>query len=484
MSTSASTQEFRKLTDFQKNIYLDVVDEETGDKLDPETGKQCKLTRTTPFYREYQLCAWYSMVPARMPGVEDGDDIVYVPNNTFHFLTFSDLRSFFPPLRVKASHKDKVQICWTHNIGTGVIDRAELRMNDKVFHSFDHVWCDDFFQFNMKPGFRRSHFLAVGSIKQLEEWSTHLPAYTTNVQLPWWYSDDPALALPLHYCCHPSNIKVEHRFRFKRRISELLRMRIYKNGAWVEIKPNFAYLEGARAETKIPTPELWGRYCYIHSNELEWHAKEGNLSFYVKNVLSADSPNPYDYNSCADIELRCDNPCLAIFWQAENYESSKNRILSNYTTNTGDLYSGYDPVLSTSMSYNGVPRLQDMPSDHFSIAEPRKFFLSPPCETGYHAYAFGVQPFGFDPDVGVVLSVHKAVLSVKIADTDIYKIAPQTEDSIEDVDVFEEGVSVLSQAPNTPAIVTPKFIPRVRLLVLRKYTITFNDKGLASFDII
>jgi len=40
----------------------------------------------------------------------------------------------------------------------------------------------------------------------------------------------------------------------------------------------------------------------------------------------------------------------------------------------------------TSLKYGTIVRLENMPSDHFSIAEPRKHFPSAPCERGYYGY--------------------------------------------------------------------------------------------------
>lgn len=470
MSTAVSALEIQSLTSWQKTIFWD---EAEGSANEGTKGK-----RTTPFYNDFRACTWYSSVPARMPGTEDSDDMCFAPNTTFHYLTHSDLRQHLPAIRVLPRYKDLVEICWPHNIGTATIDWAELRVNDKIFQRFDRVWCDFYFQFNMKPGFREAHSLAIGSIPKLENWSSSLPAYTTNVQLPWWYSEDLALAFPLHYCSHSSNIRVEHRFRFIRRIGDILRMRTRRSvdDPWVEGRVNFACLEGVSSTSKFLTPELWGRYHVVTNCELVWQRTEGNSKFYIKDVIEADATNPCSFNNGADIELRCGSPCVALFWAAENYDALQKKITSNYTTNTHDLYSGYDPILTTSLKYTGIDKFRDMHSDHFNLGESRKFFLSPPNETGYHAFSFGTQPFGYDPDVAPVFSQLRAILSMRIADTDIFKIPMENDER--DLLASSDALAVEPVVPEYS-----RFIPRVRMLVLKEYTVTTTETGQVIFDI-
>lgn len=464
MSWSLAEAELRALSEFQRALHLPLA-----------SGAKDDFDRWTPFYSKFEPSHWSSINEVLMPSSESSGSVVYTPNCSFHFLLFADLCFSLPVIKVREEYVSSVRIAWPHNIGTAPIVSGRLCVDDRTVCEIDRYWCDIVHQVNMEPGFRDSHKLAVGSIPALEQWTHHLPAYRTNTKAPFSYGEDLALAFPLHYFAKAKASKVEHRFVFRRAVKDLLRMQVRdtETGAWTDVKPNFSYLLGVDSSSQLPTPELWGTYAYVTKDEVAFHQNGGKpRTFYVKNVVAADATNPSTFGTCTDIDLRSESSCLALFWMAENITAARNHVFSNYTTGP-DLQRGFDPVSSTSLVYvPGDYRFKDMTSDHFSISQPRKFFLSPPSETGYHAYAFCTNPFGFNAGVGVPVTALRARLSVRIDDTDIFKVPPQSvgsqaEDFLDDDDA----------APDAPARGSPKFLVRVRLYVLNAFTVRLEDQS-------
>ena len=167
--------------------------------------------------------------------------------------------------------------------------------------------------------------------------------------------------------------------------------------------------------------------------------------YYIKDVEICDADNPGQYGSNVEVDLRCTNPCLAIFWKAENMTAKQYNNYSNYTCNTNDLYSGWDPISTNTLKHGGKIKLNNMTSDHFNIAESRKHGKSAPCENGYHAHFIAWQSHKFNGQVGLSPSALNTKLLCKLTHQDIYN------------DDEEEK--------------NPEFILRVRLLYVKKLTI-------------
>lgn len=465
--------ELKSLTDFQNNMHLV---ENSEEKL------------TSKFHREYRKTTWYSSTSMPLESIasgrDDDDEIIYKINPTFHFLMYTYLKTSTPTIIVKPKYKDIIRICFTHNFGTNITLFASFKEDDLEYQSWDNIWADDYFQWYMLSGAgkRRNHKIGIGNIPFLEEWTSDiLPSCPINVDQPWFYGEEPAHAYQIY--TRTSQNRAEHRYTFRRKISDLLRMQKYdiSLSKWIDIdtETNMStYLEYNKI-LKIPKPVLWGRYAYITDAELKLyqHAPEmKNREYYIKDVEICDSENENNYGHKAEISLKCHNPCLAIFWKAENMDATKFNNYSNYTCNTDDLYLGWDPISTTSLKYYSKTKLNNMESDHFNIAESRKHFPSAPCENGYHAYSFAWQSNNFDGEVGISLDNVDAKLICKFADNDIYKLSYNQNNT----DCTEDTINDEGQNKKYG----PNFITRVRLLYIKKLTVNRNDIGEFKHTII
>lgn len=459
MEIKATKDELLSITDFQKTLHFPSYDNE------PLSSK---------FFREYIKTTWYCSTLMQLKSVIEGDEFIYTPDPTFHYLMYSYLKFMLPPIKVKNEFKNNVRVAWCHNIGNNIIKLAALREDDMNYQTFDNIWQDDLAQYYMLPGAgkRKNFKIGVGSVPFLEEWNTVLPAYPINIDQPWFYGDDPANAFPIFY--RNSQCRVEHRYIFRRKIADLLRMQIFNNktAEWDNVHPSLYmnYLSYGRSIT-IQNPTLWGKYALITDQELETHKCRAKREIYIRDVEMCDSENPNTFDTTAVIPIQCKYPCLGIFWKAENMNASSFNNYSNYTCNNDDLYSGWDPIYKTSLKHINTYKLKDMDSDHFNIAESRKQSPSSPSEPGYHAYFPSWNSTNYHGEVGTVLTNSKLIC--KIANNDLYNIDYKNETDVDSESSFDYNNDYNDKLTNNKT----KFMMRVRLLVLKKLTITKSDNN-------
>src|SRR5438445_12192286 len=214
MENQVTKAEINSLSDFQKNLHVPVHEGE------PFMSK---------FYRVYYKTPWYCSTPMPLNKSDEGEEIIYKLNPTYHYLMYSYLKFNLPPIKVKHDYVGKVRICWCHNVGTNVVKRGQFKEDDLEYQTIDSIWIDDYFQFYMPQGAgkRRNHKIGIGNVPALQDWTDTLPYYPLNVEQPWYYSMDTALAFPILY--HNSQNRAEHRYTYRRKISDLLRMQIHDN---------------------------------------------------------------------------------------------------------------------------------------------------------------------------------------------------------------------------------------------------------------
>lgn len=479
MSIQAAKEELLSLTDFQREIH--VLNNLSEDMV-------------SNFYRTFAKSTWYSSIPMKLQCSADDEELVYTVNNSFHFLIYSYMRFVLPPIKVKPEYKGKVRIAWCHNVGTNIVQQAVFKEDDDTYQTWDNVWADIYFQFYQDGGAgkRDNHNIGIGNVACLENWTEVLPSYPINVDQPWFYGMEQAMAFPIYH--KNSQTRASHRYRFMRKIPDLLRVQIATKQAdkikWKDVtKKVHKYLD-INPNAMLKVPELWGRYAYISDKEIAFYRCNKNRSYYIRDVEVCDTANPSRYGDNAQIDLQCTNPCLAFFWLAQNKDAVSVHNYSNYTTDTNDLYSGWDPIKTTTLKYGTTIRLNNMPSDHFNIAESRKHFPSAPSERGYHGYSFASDSTNYHGDIGMVFANMNAQLICKIANNNIYANVTQLEEEEEEDDDDDELLDIEESAPKDTKVTDngvdearPNFITRARLLVIRKFTIYTDDDNRHKFMI-
>jgi len=426
MATAAKI-ELEKLSEFQKSIHQTTSANDPIDSI---------------FNYEFRKVTWYSMHPVQLEAQLDESAVTFTVNQAYHYLLYTYMRQPLPPFAVKKEHVGKVMIAWCHNIGTNVVESGELLIDDEVINTVDSIWYDIYFQayLEAKPGARRSHNKGVGNIPCLESWQSSLPAYTTNVDQPFYYSRAPSLAFPIHLL--NSQNHATHRYKLRREISQLLRMaKLDEAGVWRSIPVDVTLLDEVKADGKLPRPQLWGRYGYITSNEIGCHLGD-KFTFYIDDVVGARADAACKLGSSVTVMPECSSPCKSIVWVAENLSATALNNYSNYTTDRSDLYQGWNPCAKATLKYGAVPRFKDLDSDHFDQSEFRRHFRSIPSEEGYNGHSLAYDSASIDAETGIVPSSLKVALTVTLADTQPRYIEPEVKAETVD-NVYQVHVRML-----------------------------------------
>ena len=443
-----------------------IFEYELGSKTDFQKDLHDTTSKTEPIicnhYKDFKKCTWTSTMPIKMNSSLDGDEVVYQVFNTYHFLNDSYMKFTSPVISVIPEHRGKVQICWCRNMGTNIVKSAVFKENNERFNGWDYTWADMYSQYFpiCKQGGLTKMDIGMGNIPQLIEWNEELPKHNFNVIQPWFYSfslENNFNAFPIFY--KGSNTRAEHRYTFRQRIVDLLRVRVLQDGKWVELhspKQKCKYV-GITTEDLIKTPELWGEYSCVTEAELEDFKTEKEYTYYYRDVVECDASNPTLAGKVSDIQLFSRNPCLAMFWVAENQNALKNNNYSNYTTNTDSILNGQDPIEKITLKYGDIPKFDGFDADHFTINQALKKFPSSPRLNGYYAYSNAANLSNFDADIGVVYT-DKVSLKCKLA-------GPEDDDE-EDEDKPQ----------------TTQYQVKVRLLVLKRYKVKKDDKGNFEFS--
>jgi hypothetical protein len=419
---------------------------------------------------------------------------------------------FFPHVWIKPEYVGKYEICWTHNSHTNAINGAsfEIDQDPLPINPFDPVWLDFYYSYFIERGFREHHDVCIGNVPMMEDWCSELKPYESSLVHPWFYSHEPKLAFPLFYC--GKDTSVTHIYEMKTRVSDLLRMRMLmtnKDGkdVWVELKDiDFKVLGGITKDTKFKHPELWARYEFLTDEEISFlkDCNEETMNedyerlYYINDIVACDQMNSETYNKSIEVALACGNPCNAIFWAAENLEASERRNFSNYTTNTSDMRSGWNPINTVSLYYKDKAKFKDMKSLHFDRIEPFSMY-SPPSMADYNLYKTASQCFSTDVEVGVCYSELGAKMLFKLKNTDPQVITipkPEVLPSLSEIKEYESEKEDYNTATSQTTIASyvdsqnhlvstqPQFKIRVRMLVTRKLIIRKDGDKKYKFEVI
>lgn len=456
------------------------------------------------FQHDYRRMTWYTKISEKLQAGGGEDELIFRANSTYHYLLDTTMHQVFPAIRVKEKFRGHIRICWPHNLGHYNFHTASLKFDNENPQNIDPVWLDQFSQWFGKPGFRDLYNQCVGNVPLLEEWSEFLPEYTTTVKHPWYYHKDSALGIPLFLC---SASVISFTYKLRRKIIDLLRMQALRDvkdekgnilrddkgkplQEWVPCKCEPNFLDGLGSSGLLPHPELWGSYAYIDPTEVDYWKCKTEHTFYIEDVIMCNSLNTTTYGSGVSVDLDCKTPCKAIFWNAENIQASKFNNFANYTTDTGNVYMGWDPCEKVELKYGNVSRLPEMHHHHFDRMEAIHNFPSAPTDAGYHAFAFTSNIMSLDAEPGIVMTGMKAKFIVNINNTDPYLkpvrgVEKDTSSRPVSLDELELDAPASTTRVNTKN--TPQFTVHVRLLVTRKLTWTWKpDKKayIAELDTI
>lgn len=414
--TTTSALEIKNLSALQNKIHLVENEEEPIESI---------------FLYEFRRITKYSLTTMKLDSILGTDAEVttatYTANNNFHALLYTYMRQYLPNIRVKKEALGGIKICWNHNMGSAVTLTGFFKHNDEIIGRTDGPIYDIFHQFlqENKPGASSNKARGLGALSFLETWADELPAYTTNVEQPFYYRVASCLAFPLMYCS--SLDRVIHKYSLRNSITSLLRMaKMKEGGSWEQIPTDLSLLDGVPSDGKLPTPELWGCYGYMTPKELEHHRCKEEISYFIDDFVIVDR-----VETSNSVLLESSYPCKSIFWMAENTTtpylsldgpSNSSPNISNYSTDASNVYRGANPCRRSTLKYGDNYKFGPLESDHFDITQPRHHFPSCPTEFGYNAYSFSYKSSSIDAESGVVFDGLKAKLIVDLPTKGSYNL--------------------------------------------------------------
>lgn len=419
------------ITEFQKTLH-ETDENDEDDKLESR------------FHHRIKKCSWSTHIPEVLKySPSDNGGVDYKINTKFQYLRYTYMKIKLPHIKVKEECKDRIQICWPYNIGLNVVNSASWKIDDCVIQKIDSVWNNINAQFFRKADKTGHYNNMIGNVGFLQAWSNELVPYSLVVPQCWSYCKDNVQAIPLYLA---SSSKIEHFYDFKLKYSDLIRMRLKKDTPegeveeWIETEYQYKFIEKmVSGNEQLEYPDLWGRYVKTTEDEetsMKEFYQENECEYYIEDVVSLDSENSSALGSNVPIDIQCSNPCKAIFWVAENVESTSLRNLSNYTTNIHDINGGWNPISEVKLTYNSTDvRLSNMSSEHFDRAEAYFNFPSTPYQPGYNCYSFAYDLTSIDADIGIVFGEKlRARLNLKLSDTN-----PHNTKAIEENIALNEG---------------------------------------------
>lgn len=450
----------------------------------------------TQFGHEFRKKTWSTSVPVTIPGSLAEGKITFTMPMAFHYLQYVVLRQKLPAIRVLPQFSEQIRICWPHNPGSNVVPHAVFKINEDTVQTLTAPSYDALNQFELQPaGFRNHYDLCIGNRPFLEEWAELLPEYTTNFIVPWGFSRHESQAIPLLLC---SMDKITMTFTVRNKLTEMLRMqqKSKKTGEWIDIPPRPQVIEGCG--TNLPVPELSGRFSLISDEELNYHRHGWNVpdpiakaqwenlhTYYTRNFIPVKSPNPLPFGKTEELGIICNTPCLKLYWMGENVSAQKMNNYSNYTSNTKNLYDGYNVCGTTTLSHSGQSRIKDLNVDFFDKIEPWKTCKSAPTEAGYNTYSFSNDSMGLDAEVGLIFKGLDAKFSVQLENSNPFLKPIDTKNNssnpLEEI-VDDDEIPVVAPTHNRPD--EPTFTIHLLLLVLRKLTFQPLDPIKGTFKYI
>ncbi len=464
------------LTDFQKELHY----------TNPNNKEDKVKSRFSCSIDRY---AWCTHTKAKMTHSAEEGEVIYTASKKFDVLFKSETLITLLPIKVKDKWKSRFEICYPHNPGHNICYQGELKIDDDHHQTIDSVWLDIHSQFYMKQGAgMRNHYdRMVGNIPCLEEWKTELPGIKLLVPQPYYYSRNTRVGL---MTLQSSMNTVTHHYKIRNKIHEILRMKVKlknkdlqdKTIKWQEIPCKLQYLDIPGRAKEFPIPELWARYSLMTEAERDWHKSIDPATgepikhiIYTEDIVMATSNNPTPLGSTDVIPLHCKAPCKGLFWVAQDIKAIENRNFSNYTTNSDNLFEGWNPCSTVDLKYGGAYRVEKLSHEHFDLSEPWDFFPSAPAEPGYNAYTFGYEPTTLNADTAIVLEPLNASLHIKLGDTDPFKTIEEEEDEYDDDGEIVPPEALLDNhlAENQRS----RYLIHVRALVYKKLEMSWSEKG-------
>jgi hypothetical protein len=432
-------------------------------------------------YYSFSRNNWYNVMPRIIPcvGSDGGDAKKYTLDNGKHdLLAFTTLRQKLPIIRVKKEYEKDYQVCWIRDLGFNSVRSATLKYGQEEIAKLDSRSIRAHYRILKDRQYQETVDKSIGNVPSLQEWSTYLPNYIIRFELPWYYSNDYSLGLPLFYSSTDKHFS--HSYIFNDELKSLLRMRKRdpeNEGCWEIIPFDMRYIHVETRSDRLSEPEIMGMYIKLLPEEVEeykcWTRANTYGDFYIDTIEFESSPNPMKYGSKLSVEMSNDAIVYNIVWMAENKTATDNGIHNNYTTNTLEIDEGYDPIEHTSLRVGSHDIFKELPNEYTSDLFYRDF-PGRPLGTHLHAFSFNRTPKTINAKVGINMKGDmKSKLTVFLKDRNpkLRTLDPENGNVIE----YKSGSIKNDEHKSDGSTELPEFNLYVYMFVSRK--ISFHAEG-------
>lgn len=403
--TTVNKAELEALTELQKEIHSSINDEEIG----------------SLFHYDFLKVTWSVFSDVKLERSVTDNAVTFTVSNSYHFLLYVYKQQVLPAVRIKKKFIGKYKIAWCHNVDNNTVKRAEFKINDETFNSFDSVVLDMWDQGFGKTGFEEHEKICKGKVDFLEKWCDFLPKYTCNSYQPFYFSLSRMLSFPIHMINSATPINIV--YSLKRDISSLLKMAEISGNEIKPMKYRSKFIEISGGKDKLPEPNIYGRYSVCTIAEINHYKCSEQYKFYFKDFADCEAENKSKLGKNVSVKLDNGHPCLLLCWVAENLTASKNNNHSNYSTNSANFASGWNPCAKVSLKYKSDAfKFKGMSSDHFDKMQPLFHLPTAPTEPGYNFFSIANNPNSPSAEIAIPFGNSQASLHISMGNTDPFLV--------------------------------------------------------------
>jgi len=400
------------------NVVAGFIDLATYDEL--ERYLYGGPDATAYFVRLTRKATWFTQIPMLLSKTNGqagfGQEWSVQISRAGDYLLNTWLRVTFPTVTLNATNQFGANgsIRWTRNLMHNLIRECNISFNDLVAARFDRFYLDFMSQFMIPAGKRNGYNNMIGNINDLTAphapslaIGASLPQATLNLPLPFFFSRDSGVSLPA--AALPYN---EIRIGFS--FNDWTDLLILDNGGAagagtvaraIPIPGTLTTGDLATGTPTIVRADVWATYAIVSNDERKLMGAAPRDILIEQVQTSPRHPFSPLSNSKPIFDLRFSQAVKCIFFAIHNVtfnaEGSNYSTASPYNSGSNTINftpkGAYDPILQTSLNYEGTTRYSQMGSDYFSMIVP--YYNAPviPTEIGYHLLSYSLDINNLDP---------------------------------------------------------------------------------------
>jgi len=426
------------------------------------------------FFSYSRKIAWNNNVEVRMECKDNSDNEYIISiSKQFHFIKGIYMVVKLPKIEVAEVWQDVVKIAYTNNLAHHIHGQATLSIKRKsVCKLFplsldtDRVTrIDDVFEYDED----------IGNKEELLTYKTCIKSDILKMTVPWPFFLHESKALPLYNMCF-EGVDIEIIQKFNLDLSKLIKV-IAKNkdGVWTRVPFDSKYIKKG---SKIPIPEMWGRYSNIGKKELETRKKIEETDDIIIEFIDCVEIDTHDskfYGETSKINISSNSPIIGVVWMLQNQDALKYNDLSNFSTDSFSKEHGKNPCITSEIKYANTERISERPHYHFDSIYPKIYFKHKPIDPGYNFYFWNDSPLS--------TKIGNSIIPKNIGPVHINsKIGNGIEnDDTKDLETMQNGkikkIKYLEE-DNDKKINSPKFSPFAIIYTMKRLILDHKQKEI------